>query len=722
MSDPAPWPPGAVGPVGATWGPLTSATREDVAHELRVCCAEGGALRAALAGTLREELRDLFRVYGGGGAAPAPGAGRGDDTSKAPYLITVNGEAFPPQPVPVITVPDCRKRPPRLMTGRSSTSSWDDDLDNQARWVRQSKTPAAASAAPSHAVSHFNTAGSAASCAGDGVDGQAATHEWGHRHIKGYTVASEEAHLKLQKSNGRPSTHARRRKSRMNTPGLAELAAARFALGDKAPQPSAGRQGGRKGGDEVVVIEGRPAGGNSKSSVTNSEEDMVLEDSDDIPPYKPREQARPLGRQSTRVGGQPPTPNHASYIDLRSALTNESYSLREKLLVFVCSQWFDYMTGFLIITNAVTLGVQTDYLARNLGSTSLPIALRAIELSLCAFFTFEIILRLFVFRLDFFRMSGRAWNVFDMLLVFMQLVDELINFIVLRTASDSGESALVADLTVMRMFRLFRLVRIVRLVRVMRMIGELRTLVMSIAGSMKSLLWAVFLLFLIIYIVAVYITQLVSDYRSANLNTGVVVHEQLTYLYSDLGRTMLTLYQSVTGGVDWDIAVTPLSKEVSTFLGFVFTFYVAFILLAMMNVVTGVFTETAILSAKKDKDVYMVNHVRELFNNLDLDDSGMISWNQIESQLETTEIQEYFKAIDVDVSEAQALFKLLDLNDSGVISADDFLNGCIRIRGPARALETMLLLRETMRLADRQVAYASRMEQMLADIDNHILR
>lgn len=362
------------------------------------------------------------------------------------------------------------------------------------------------------------------------------------------------------------------------------------------------------------------------------------------------------------------------------------------------------------------------YPTRNLGSTSLPIALRAIELSLCAFFTFEIILRLFVFRLDFFRMSGRAWNVFDMLLVFMQLVDELINFIVLRTASDSGESALVADLTVMRMFRLFRLVRIVRLVRVMRMIGELRTLVMSIAGSMKSLLWAVFLLFLIIYIVAVYITQLVSDYRSANLNTGVVVHEQLTYLYSDLGRTMLTLYQSVTGGVDWDIAVTPLSKEVSTFLGFVFTFYVAFILLAMMNVVTGVFTETAILSAKKDKDVYMVNHVRELFNNLDLDDSGMISWNQIESQLETTEIQEYFKAIDVDVSEAQALFKLLDLNDSGVISADDFLNGCIRIRGPARALETMLLLRETMRLADRQVAYASRMEQMLADIDNHILR
>lgn len=59
--------------------------------------------------------------------------------------------------------------------------------------------------------------------------------------------------------------------------------------------------------------------------------------------------------------------------------------------------------------------------------------------------------------------------------------------------------------------------------------------------------------------------------------------------YGSLDRTMLTLFQSVTGGLDWANAVHPLMEHVNgIWTALIFTVYVAFAALAMQNVVTGV--------------------------------------------------------------------------------------------------------------------------------------
>eukprot|EP00443_Scrippsiella_acuminata_P101835 CAMPEP_0115603630 /NCGR_PEP_ID=MMETSP0272-20121206/16523_1 /TAXON_ID=71861 /ORGANISM="Scrippsiella trochoidea, Strain CCMP3099" /LENGTH=487 /DNA_ID=CAMNT_0003039151 /DNA_START=174 /DNA_END=1634 /DNA_ORIENTATION=+ len=396
--------------------------------------------------------------------------------------------------------------------------------------------------------------------------------------------------------------------------------------------------------------------------------------------------------------------------ELQYALHQEDkYSWRERVGSFVCR--FDYVSGLLVFANAITLGVQTDFMARHVDLDVVPLFFRILELFFCAVFTGEILLRIYVYRGYFFQMADWRWNLFDIVIVSMQVGEEALMVILNHVSEPSQLFGVASSLTVMRILRVMRLVRIIRLVRVMRLIGELRTLVMSIAGSMKSLCWAISLLFLLIYIIGVYITQIVSDHRASKRLTDAAVNPALEQHYGTLILTILVLFEAVTGGVDWQNVLDPLMHEISPWLGVLFTFYIAFVLLAMMNVVTGVFTETALLSAKKDKDIYMA--IMFDFHSLDLDESGMITWNEIEAQMNTTEFQEYFKAIDVDVSEAQGLFKLLDLNDSGEISSEDFLNGCIRIRGPARALETMLLLRETSRMAERQRVQAHYLEGLL---------
>merc|ERR1711933_89547 len=42
------------------------------------------------------------------------------------------------------------------------------------------------------------------------------------------------------------------------------------------------------------------------------------------------------------------------------------------------------------------------------------------------------------------------------------------------------------------------------------------------------------------------------------------------------------------------------------------------------------------------------------------------------------------------------------MDDSGTVSGEEFLNGCLRLRGPAKGLDLALLLKEVRRIAQMQ--------------------
>ena len=61
--------------------------------------------------------------------------------------------------------------------------------------------------------------------------------------------------------------------------------------------------------------------------------------------------------------------------------------------------------------------------------------------------------------------------------------------------SDAWQAS--ANVRMLRILRLTRVIRVVRIVKIVRFIRALRSLVHSILGTMKVLLWSVFLLFMI---------------------------------------------------------------------------------------------------------------------------------------------------------------------------------------------------------------------------------
>merc|ERR1719189_1908102 len=97
----------------------------------------------------------------------------------------------------------------------------------------------------------------------------------------------------------------------------------------------------------------------------------------------------------------------------------------------------------------------------------------------------------------------------------------------------------------------------------LRFVEELRSMVCSIASSLLSLCWTIVLLMLMMYVLGVYITQVIVDKGQEEPDIFRQSEELFKY-YGTLPRTVLSLFQAMTGGVDWDDLLRPLSSKVAS--------------------------------------------------------------------------------------------------------------------------------------------------------------
>merc|ERR1712050_414496 len=79
--------------------------------------------------------------------------------------------------------------------------------------------------------------------------------------------------------------------------------------------------------------------------------------------------------------------------------------------------------------------------------------------------------------------------------------------------------------------------------------------------------------------------------------------------------------------------------------------------------------------------------MRKVFADCNKSSSGGISWEEFEQQCNTPGMQMFFKAVDLNQEEAKDLFRLLDIDDSGTLDPEEFVNGCLRLQGPAKAID-----------------------------------
>jgi len=244
---------------------------------------------------------------------------------------------------------------------------------------------------------------------------------------------------------------------------------------------------------------------------------------------------------------------------------------------------------------------------------------------------------------------------------------------------------------------------------------ELRLMVLSVLKSARTLFWPLMLMLITIYVFGVYLLDNVTFYLHT-VNIGELgekdrVNAELLQLrFGSMLQTFYTLFAILTGGLNWAEIADALQKVGWSNVAVV-VFFVFFMVFAVMNVITGIFVESATESVYSDRDEGLheemraessaFKELRVIFERIDEKQSGSMSLVDFESALENPETLGLLRRLGIDVSAAQGLFRLLDLDSSGSVSAKEFLVGCMRMRGGARSVDLATLMYENKRMMSK---------------------
>jgi len=89
---------------------------------------------------------------------------------------------------------------------------------------------------------------------------------------------------------------------------------------------------------------------------------------------------------------------------------------------------------------------------------------------------------------------------------------------------------------------------------------------------------------------------------------------------------------------------------------------------------------------------------RTLFRIFDSNADEAITLAEFESMYSDKHVRDMFQALDLRVTDAWTLFKLLDHQGNGDIDQEEFVESCLRLRGPARAVDVALILDENSKI------------------------
>jgi len=385
---------------------------------------------------------------------------------------------------------------------------------------------------------------------------------------------------------------------------------------------------------------------------------------------------------------------------------------------------FEVLFILLVICNSIFMGIETNHVASNPFDET-PVSFTIAGFFFTFVFAVELFLRLFAEGRNFFdfeEFQKLCWNLVDLFIVIASLLEAGLDVYRLAmnspAASAGGNDGDMNKLRIVRIVRVARLMRLFRIGRLVRFVRALRTLVYSIICTLKSVVWSLLLLLIIMYIFGILFTQACTDYVVA-LKLGTANHmadrerAALMYHWGSLEDAMITLFMSISGGVSW-LEVCRSLREVDVCWLFVFLIFISFTYFAVLNVVTGIFCQCAIENAQNDqesmvqafishKEMY-VNRFRKFFHHMDDDDSGYITEDEFLKHIADPKVHAFFATLGIDSTDAVSLFKLIG-TESVVkgIDIEDFVMGCLRLKGAAKSCDIARLMYEN-KMMQREIS------------------
>ncbi|CAK9004421.1 unnamed protein product [Durusdinium trenchii] len=378
--------------------------------------------------------------------------------------------------------------------------------------------------------------------------------------------------------------------------------------------------------------------------------------------------------------------------------------LHLQLKLLLNSHWFELGSMLLIISNVVFCGIEVELLS---GDPSLETQ-RSLDIAGVMYnviFLIEFLLLVVGNGVkEHFTNAEWAWHVFDAVVVFFGVVE------VILYCLQSGGNFSAEYVRVVRLVKIFRVLRVVRVLRALR---GLRLLLLSLVHTIRSLVWTLSLLLVILWFFGIVFTTAANEHGSDEHGSEQSV--LLEKYYGSLAKTIFTLFKCSCNGMDWYDAVEVLEHldQAWLWVGF-FLCYICFNYFALLNIITGVFCHSAITGAFKNEDVVFdelqvhkgiqARRLMELWDLMDLEGFGSLDASRFAEAFEDEAIP-----LGLEVLGIKELWRMdgsfgrtcrethrngTEPTGSRPVFPERFVEVGLCIQGEAKALDVALLRQE----------------------------
>eukprot|EP00440_Ansanella_granifera_P036553 gb/GFBE01039657.1/.p1 GENE.gb/GFBE01039657.1/~~gb/GFBE01039657.1/.p1 ORF type:complete len:590 (+),score=98.22 gb/GFBE01039657.1/:1-1770(+) len=433
--------------------------------------------------------------------------------------------------------------------------------------------------------------------------------------------------------------------------------------------------------------EPRPPSGPSKNSINDAEESVTG-----------RVSIEGLQLRASRLYGQ------MDAFQMQARGTVSVMVAETTLQAWVFSPYFEYSFGILVVINALFLGLEVETFAH--APDRRPSSVFMITSMLfCFIFLLELLLRIRAYGFkSYCSPTQSAWMWFDTAMVLLSLVESGYDCFVLLASTDDDNAPILTNLRALRVIKIAKTLRSFRLVRMLRFnfLNSLHAFVLTIRSSLRLAAWSGVLLLVIIYCFSLFFVQAAASHvagSDATSSDAALLHQY----WGRLSAAQVTLFQAVSGGLSWNDAMLPLTV-INPYLTYFLITYVSITYFCVLNGVTGAFCNSAIEAALASPEIMAQTimernstyerRLREIFAVIDTDKSGVLSVAEFDQIMQQPFLEAILIAMELDTHDTWTLFWILDKNGDGTISTEEFIKGCVRMKGPAKSLDVVHLLAE----------------------------
>jgi len=358
---------------------------------------------------------------------------------------------------------------------------------------------------------------------------------------------------------------------------------------------------------------------------------------------------------------------------------------------------------------------------------------RIISLVLCLFFWVDMITAFILEwpRLDL--LVGRTGHRFLNIVALLQHTLDLIGALAFSNARFTNMFRIVVGrFLFLRILRTTVVLPGLASLTMRQQLGELHIMIKALTGTLQPLMWCVLMYLIILIIFGAFFTEgAVSHIVRTDMNINNEV--PLVRDWGTLSMSVFSLSAAMLGGTDWaDLYDSLGALAFPSKAGFVA--FICFTHIALLNTVTAVFIKCAFLRFEHEREFVVqqeldekreyLMEVKRIFKDLDGDMSGCINIIELREQIKNPDVAAYFSKLGVDTDEVDKLFELMDEDGSGSINQEEFLWGCLRLKGEAKSLDLEILQRDVSFAISRilDIHTATRTQSMGTSADGHTVR